>query len=428
MLSAGNAIELVVEKPVAGGRMLSRHDGRIIFVQGAIPGERVRARIERVEGNARQLAFASVLEVLEPSADRRLPRGDPFCGGCAYAHVAYPRQLALKADLIRDAFARLGRVPLDGAVDVAASPETAYRMRARVHVRDGRIGFFREGSHDICDPRQTAQLRDDSVDAIVAAVEAALKVSPVASAELSENIDADERVVHFELPGAAGRSEALQRAMSAGALSGATAAAAGRMHAVGSPTVSDSLPVLTGGRAGGGRLHRHAAAFFQANRYLLPGVVQTVLDAVLPDGRVLDLYAGVGLFAVSLAHSGRERITAVEGDRVSAADLARNAADCGQAVRVVAGSVEGYLAGSPARPQTLIVDPPRTGISRAALVALSGLGAQRIVYVSCDPPTMARDARRLLDGGYRLSGLQAFDLFPNTPHVETVGVFDAVNA
>jgi 23S rRNA (uracil1939-C5)-methyltransferase len=106
--------------------------------------------------------------------------------------------------------------------------------------------------------------------------------------------------------------------------------------------------------------------------------------------------------------------------------LAENAAACGQAVKVVAGSVEEYLASGAACPRTVLVDPPRTGLSREALSAVSRLRAARIVYVSCDPPTMARDARRLLDGGYRLSRVQAFDLFPNTPHVETVGIFDAV--
>ena len=418
---SGDHVELIVEKPVAGGRMLARHEGRIVFVSGAIPGERVRARIERVE---RQLAFASVDDVLQPSSDRRIPPGDPSCGGCAYAHVEYSRQRALKSELIRDSFERLARVPLESAVEVAASPESGYRMRARLHVRDGRIGFFREGTHEICDPRQTRQLRDDAVDAALSALSAAVKVAPVASAEFSENIDADARVVHFELRDGHVPRELLHEAMTAGSLSGATAWGRTGMQAVGTRTVSDSLRVLTGGRAGAGRLHRHAAAFFQANRYLLPRLVQTVLDAVLPDGPVLDLYAGVGLFAVSLAHSGREGITAVEGDHVSGADLAHNAAACGHAISVVTGSVEQYLARGAVQPQTVVVDPPRTGLSRNALSAVSGLTATRIIYVSCDPPTMARDARRLLDGGYRLSGLQAFDLFPNTPHVEAVGMFD----
>ena len=143
-----------------------------------------------------------------------------------------------------------------------------------------------------------------------------------------------------------------------------------------------------------------------------------------PHGDVLDLYAGVGLFSVCLAQSGRQPITAVEGDRASARDLSHNASHCSASIRVVNASVEDYLANDPRRAATIIVDPPRTGMSRLAMGAVVRHSAQRVIYVSCDPPTMARDARRLLDGGYQISALRAFDLFPNTPHVETVGIFD----
>ena len=137
----------------------------------------------------------------------------------------------------------------------------------------------------------------------------------------------------------------------------------------------------------------------------------------------MDLYAGVGLFAVSLAAAGRSSIVAVEGDRSSAADLLENARPFAGAVRVEQSSVEAFLSSDTTRSGTIIVDPPRTGISRAAMTAVSRHGAGRIVYVSCDPPTMARDARRLVDAGYGLEWLRGFDLFPNTPHVEAVGMF-----
>jgi tRNA/tmRNA/rRNA uracil-C5-methylase (TrmA/RlmC/RlmD family) len=151
--------------------------------------------------------------------------------------------------------------------------------------------------------------------------------------------------------------------------------------------------------------------------------VVTVLDAVLPDDRVLDLYAGVGLFSVALAAVGRDEITAVEGDRNSVADLKENAASFASAIRVIPGRVEDHVATQGQVTGTIIVDPPRTGISREAMDAIATRGAMRIVYVSCDPPTMARDARRLLDAGYDVDSLKGFDLFPNTPHVESVAVF-----
>jgi len=150
-----------------------------------------------------------------------------------------------------------------------------------------------------------------------------------------------------------------------------------------------------------------------------------VTAAVPADGAVLDLYAGVGLFSVALAALGRRGITAVEGDRTSGRDLLRNATPFAEALRISVESVEQYLKRRGNRAATIIVDPPRTGISREAMTAVVRAGAARVVYVSCDPATMARDARRLVDGGYELASLAAFDLFPNTPHVEALGVFDA---
>ena len=422
MPDRGEAIELSIEKPAAGGRMLARHNGKVVFVHGAIPGERVRARLERVE---RQLSFASVSEILEPSPDRRQPATDLLCGGCTYAHIVYPRQLTLKAELIQEAFARLGKVPLDAAVVVQASPERGYRLKARFHVSAGRVGFYREATHELCDAATTGQLREDSVTAAIASVEAAIAIAPVTSAELSENIAADERVMYLEgQPGEIIPATALEAAMNAGGLTGCSSASAGEERAVGIPVVTDPMPVLTGGRAKSGQLQRHAESFFQANRYLLADLVATVHESVLPEGEVVDLYAGVGLFSISLAHAGREGIVAVEGNRTSVNDLMANASACGQSVRVVFGSVEDFLASSRSDAHTIIVDPPRTGMSRAAMEAVIRAAARRVVYVSCDPPTLARDARRLIDAGYRLSSLRAFDLFPNTPHVETVCVFD----
>src|SRR5262249_11522460 len=154
-LSPGDTIELAVEKPAAGGRMVARRDGLVVLVAGAIPGERVRARIERV---SKGVAFAQTTDVLERSPDRRKPFVDPLCGGALYGYIAYPRQLALKSEMIADAFRRIGRLELPGAVAVAPSPDEGYRMRARLHVRAHKLGFFREGTHDICDARATRQL------------------------------------------------------------------------------------------------------------------------------------------------------------------------------------------------------------------------------------------------------------------------------
>jgi len=422
-LTVGADVEVEVEKPAAGGRMIARHEGQILLVSGAIPGERVRVRIDRVE---KRLAFAAAVDVIEPSPDRR-PANDPLCGGCVYAHIAYSRQVTLKASVIADAFTRIGRIPIETDITVVSSPEAGYRLRARLHVRANSAGFYREGTHELCDHRRTNQLSAETVDAIDRTL-AALDdfQAAVTSIELSENIAGDERAVHCDvIPDAQTMETVLARAVEAAALTGCTAR--GRVGAfvrVGDPAVRDPLSSLTHGRATAGSLKRQPAAFFQGNRFLLADLVVSVLDATPAASSVLDLYAGAGLFSAALAATGHERITAVEGDRYSGSDLRENAAAFPNAIRTVVGSVEEYLRRTRDGARTIIVDPPRTGISREAMESIVHHGADRIIYVSCDPPTMARDARRLVDNEYRLTSLKGFDLFPNTPHVETVGVFD----
>jgi 23S rRNA (uracil1939-C5)-methyltransferase len=422
MLKPGQQVELTIEKPAAGGRMIARHEGQVVLVVGAIPGERVAARIERVE---RTLAFASAVEVREPSVDRREDARDPLCGGCLYSHITYSRQLTLKAEVIADAFTRIGRFTPPVPLRVAGSPEHGYRMRARFHVRGARAGFYREGSHELCDSAQTGQLSDGSVEAVAHAIEILVSAGvPVAALELAENIAADHRVIHLEIA-AGGRLNAslLERVVDRRVTGCAGRDARGTYVSAGIPMVSDPLAVLTAGRATAGVLSRQAESFFQANRYLLPVLVDTVIDAVPHDGDVLDLYAGVGLFSIALAASGRNRITAIEGGRCSGEDLRRNAAPFTEAVTVIVGSVEAHLEHTSHEGSTIIADPPRTGMSTRAMGAMARHTAPRIIYVSCDAATMARDVRRLSDTGYRLESLRAFDLFPNTPHVECVAVF-----
>jgi 23S rRNA (uracil1939-C5)-methyltransferase len=424
MLTAGQDIELLVEKPAAGGRMIARHAGQVVFVAGTIPGERVSARVERVE---RQLAFATAIDIIEASADRRPPFSDPLCGGCLYSHIAYHRQLQIKAAVVEDAFARLGRLTVPSPVTVKASPERGYRMRARLHVVGGRTGFYREGSHVLCDARSTHQMIEAGLDAAATAVsDLHGRGARVPAVEIAENLRGDGRVLRIDVTdGLDTPGDAVAALATISGVSGIALATPRGSFEGGVTVVQDDLPSLTGGRATTGYLARRPSSFFQANRFLLPDLVSGVLDAVPASGDVLDLYAGVGLFAVSMASIGRTRVTAVEGDRSSGADLVSNAAQFDDAVRVMATSVEDYLTRRFPSSATIIVDPPRTGMSREAAEAIVRLRAQRVVYVSCDPPTMARDAKRLVEAGYQLTSLRAFDLFPNTPHVECLGIFEA---
>ena len=421
MLAAGSLIDITPEKPVAGGRMLARVEGMVVLVAGAIPGERVRARVERAD---RSLAWAAVAEIQGPHPDRRAVECDSRCGGAAYAHIAYPAQLRLKSQIVADALARIARHPWAEPIAVAASPETGYRMRARLHGRGGLLGFFLEGTHSVCDPGPTRQLLPATVDALreLGAALERLGLGAHAEVDISENIGADMRAVHVTLVGRADPAAAARLPVPPGVtgLSWSPPARAAERVLHGAPWVEERL------EAGGAavRLRRHVRAFFQGNRYLLPSLVARVLECC-PDGPVLDLYAGGGLFAVALAAAGRHRVLAVEGDRIAAADLRVNAGRAAEAIEIRAAAVERFVATArPAQPFTLILDPPRSGMSPRAAAGAVRLGAARVLFVSCDVATFARDVRRLLDAGYRLLSIDAFDLFPNTPHVEVLAVLE----
>jgi len=418
-------IEVDIERAVAGGRMLARHNGRIVFVAGAIPGERVRALITRA---GRQSFWAETVVVLRASPDRRAPAGDPACGGRAFAHIDYARQRALKGQILADAFRRLARLDLD-APSVADSPETGYRLRARLHVRDGRAGFFLEGTHQLCDPRPAGDLSIDALAAVEAAVNAlGPEHADCEAVVVSENVDATERVIHLE-PRNGGvlnaRAELAAICGTTTGVTGVTLLSRGRLTVVaGSEMVTDTAATLVGSAAGlaSAKWRRRPTSFFQGNRFLAGHLVQRVM-ALAHGDRVADLYAGVGLFTVALAARGA-KVMAVEGDASAADDLVLNAEPYGRMVHVTRGATEEYLRRPPApAPDAVIVDPPRTGMSAEALDRLAAWGPSHLVYVSCDPATLARDASRLAQQGYRLLSLEGLDLFPNTPHVESIAAF-----
>jgi 23S rRNA (uracil1939-C5)-methyltransferase len=417
-----SVLTLDVEKAAAGGRMLARHAGKVVLVSGAIPGERVSARLERTE---RGVAFAEVTEVLQASADRRPVVGEARCGGNVFSHIDYPRQLRLKGEIIQDAFRRIGRLPLPEAPAVTASLERGYRMRTRLHVKEGRIGFYLEGTHQVCDSAATGQLLPETSEWIAAAQRtlAARQLRDVAAIDIAENIPARERACHLELHSIADPRHYMPLADGLVGLSAQCAGSPGVVRVAGTPSVTDSIQV-DDDPSHALSLTREVRAFFQGNRFLVEPLVRRVLESV-PPGPAIDLYAGVGLFGLSLAAAGREQVTAVEGDLVASADLARNAEPLGVRVAAVRRSVEAYIAS--AKPgevshATVIVDPPRTGISKEAIAHLVRLQPPRIVYVSCDVATLARDTRILCDAGYGLSHLSGMDLFPNTAHVETLAV------
>ena len=427
-MATDDELELDIERAVAGGRMLARHNGRIVFVAGAIPGERVRARVTR---SSRQSLWADTTDVLQSSPDRRTPATDPACGGLAFAHISYGRQLKLKGQILADAFRRLARVDLETPL-VAPSTERGYRLRARLHVRDGRAGFFLEGTHTLCDARATGQLAPDAVD-VVEAIVGALGPRAVDcdAVVVSENVEGTERAVHLEPrdgsrldDAAAGPARWFEAA--AGGVTGISTLVRGQLTTIaGQPEVTDEAAALLDEDAARYPLatwRRRPTSFFQGNRFLIGYLVRQVLALAAGD-RVADLYCGVGLFAVPLAARGA-RVLAVEADRSSLADLSGNVDRWKTSVEIWRGAIEDCLRRPPlAHPSAVIVDPPRTGMSAEALDRLAAWSPPHIVYVSCDPATLARDSARLAGHGYRLLSLEGLDLFPNTPHVEAIAAF-----
>jgi 23S rRNA (uracil1939-C5)-methyltransferase len=422
MLTSGSRVALDIEKPAVGGRMLARHHGQVVLVWGAIPGERVMARIERT---GKGVAYAETTEVLSASPDRREVAGDWRCGGKVFAHVNYPRQLQLKGEIMRDALGRIGRVPLSAVPAVMESPDQGYRMRARIHADGGRLGFYREGTHHLCDARATGQLLP-ATNAWIASAQQTLErrgLAGLAAIELAEDVSGNMRACHLELyPGA---DESAFAALADG-LTGLSARRTDRPDTVriaGTPTITDTIRPRPGDMSTTLQLCRDVRAFFQGNRFLLERLVQHVVGLV-PPGPIVDLYAGVGLFGLALAAAGAEAVTLVEGDPIGGVDLTRNAEPFGVRTRVERRGVEAYLADPRHRgPATIIVDPPRAGISKEAIGGIVQRSPRCIVYVSCDVATLARDARILIDAGYELVEVTGLDLFPNTAHVESVALF-----
>lgn len=403
----GDRLRLTIERPAAGGRMIARHDGAIVFVSGTLPGEVVDAVVEKVQ---RGVVWAAAREILERSPDRVDGAPAGACGGSVFAHIAYERQRQIKAAIIEDALRRIGHISLDASVDVVGSPIDGYRMRARLHVRSGKIGFFDEGTHSLCDPVTTRQLRADTVE-VVRRLESSIAAEPrlqLDAIEIAESIDASERAIHLELL----PDSDISRLAATVQVEGVTGASCAPVR---SPRTTELFgTTIVSDRIHGVQIDRHVRSFFQGNRYLLDPFVEWVLRRV-GTGPLVDLYAGVGLFSLTAKAAGAGPITAVEGDLFAVRDLHRNAKG---EITVLEIPVEEYR--SRERPATVIVDPPRTGMSKAALVAAVALDAPGFVYVSCDVATLARDARMLLDAGYRVVSARAFDLFPNTAHVETV--------
>ncbi len=421
-LRQGELVETVIEKGVYRGRGLGRVEGRVVFVPRAHPGDRVRARVTEVHAG---WAEGTLLQVVDAAAGRR-PSPCPYvprCGGCAYQDLGYEEQLRIKEGILRESLARAGAA-WEGAVLAHPSPETGWRARASLHFAAGAagpvLGLRQEGTRRVVDLEACLQL-SDRMNRAARTLRDALAERPALWAglrglDLLEAPDGSALVASLETALPPDEAPALAPLARVAGLDGFGVAAGPRLHWLhGEPFVGATVL--------GVRLRSHVRSFFQANRFLLEPLVRTVVDLVPPGaGRVIDLYAGVGLFALPIAARGEGDVLAVEWS-VTAAEDARWAAESNglRCVRVVGGEVAGALAGlPPGQGERVVLDPPRTGAGRDVVSLLADRRPEAIVYVSCDPPTLGRDLAAFAARGYRPDAVHLFDLFPDTFHLETV--------
>ena len=385
-MAAVEELEVEVERILPGGMGLAHAGGKTVFVSLAAPGDRVRVRIDRQQGD---LLFASIKEIVTPSPLRIEPPCPYFgrCGGCDFQQLTYEAQLAAKADIIRDCLHRIARLENVPEIVVTPSPNNwRYRMRAtwQIDREQRQIGYYERGSRRVCDVADCAVLLPELQETLekVRATEWSrfpreLKHLDVVAGE--NEVSLSPRFAEFE---------------------------------------TNELSLTVRGEV----YHYNAEAFFQIN----PSLLGSLIDFAIADASgetVLDLYCGVGLFTLPLALRFRN-VIAVESNSTAVRFARRNLQDAGLTnVRVVSATVTDWFRSDSATRgpvDFVLLDPPRAGAESAVIKGILDLHPSQISYVSCDPATLARDLKKLLAGGYIIDSLAAFDLFPQTHHVETV--------
>jgi 23S rRNA (uracil1939-C5)-methyltransferase len=438
-------MDVTIEKLIYGGDGLAHHEGSTVFVPFVLPAERVA--VSPME-QKKKFVRARVDNLLEPSPQRVLPPCPHFgvCGGCNYQHIPYDAQLAYKAEILRETLRRIGRINWTGEIKAHDSPPWGYRNRAQWKIRppldstDGStqanvasankslakldIGYFRANSTALCAVGDCAILSPLLLKTFLG-LRAAL-----AAGELPREL---REIEVFSNEGASettdsGPSKLLLTANFAGFPS-RLAEHAERIRQV----VPEAISVLFHDPShdrmelfGPGYLEIESAgvkyrvghfSFFQVNRFLVDDLVRTVCDD--ESGRLaLDLFAGVGLFSIPLAKRF-ERVIAVESNPAAVRDLETNMRGL-STIEVRTADVERFLERNRERPEFVVLDPPRDGLAPEAAKRLGRLQPARISFVSCEPPTLARDLAVLGEAGYDCSEIHMFDLFPQTFHMETV--------
>ena len=401
-------LQLRLQGMAYGGEAFGRDAaGRMIFIPFSLPGERVTAEVTEAHTH---WCRARLMEVLEPSADRCTPRCRHYgaCGGCHYQHVASTAQPAIKQAILLAQLERLGGFH-DPAVSPAVPSPSPWNYRNHVQFTqapDGRLGFQASRSHQPL-PIEECFLPELTIGALWPA----LRIDSIPGLErVALRCAGDEAQIIFH----AGDDPDVELEIDLRA-SAVWISPSGTHNLAG-----DSALVFN---VRGRPFRVHAGSFFQVNSGLTPRLLDLVLDGLQlsPGQTVFDLYAGVGLFSAFVAERGAQ-VLGVEQSSSACDDFAFNL-DEFDAVSLYRADVGQALPALPARPDAAIVDPPRAGLGREVVTALAAHSPARLVYVSCDPSTLARDGRMLADAGYRLERVTPIDLFPQTFHIESVAIW-----
>ena len=380
-------LEVTIERIVPRGFGLAHADGKTVFVALAAPGDRLRVRVTQVKGN---IAFAEIEEVIEGGPER-VPGPCPYftvCGGCDFQQMPYSVQLESKVAIIRDCLYRIGRIDQDIPIGIIGSPkEFGYRSRAQWHLNPNtrEIGYYKRNSRDLV------------------AIDHCPKLVPELNTMLARLRD--------EMP--------WEQVWSEKAFIDACVGDGGQAS-MNSPGICDPKEVSYS--VTGETFRYSAGVFFQGNQFLLPQLIETALAGA--EGRnTLDLYCGVGLFALPMARKF-ENVIGVE-EHPGAVEFAKKNAELnGLAnVRFRAESVRRFLSGFNGKDiDFILLDPPRAGTEKETIQNLIRIGAPHVSYVACDPSVLARDLKRFVEAGYKIVSVTALDLFPQTHHVETIAI------
>lgn len=406
-------IDVTLDKMVYGGDCLGRlPDGRAVFVPFTLPGETVR--VELLEDKKRY-ARAQAVEILTPSPLRIVPRCQHFgaCGGCAYQHTEYTHQLSFKKNILTDQLERIGKIENPPVNPPVPSPAPwLYRNYVQFHLSpQGELGYIHvDGVHVL--PIRECHLPEKPINQLWPQID----LEPDLGVDrLGIRVDTQDNIMLI-LEGEERQAPEFSVDIPVSAVYTPPDARLTVMAG------EDHLMVQIKHRL----FHVSARSFFQVNTPMAEKMVETVLDLVhiSPDSRVIELFAGVGLFSAFLAEKAGQ-LTAIEESGAACHDFTINLKEFDNVVLYEA-PVEDVLPALNLTPDLIVMDPPRAGLSPEVRDALVALAPIQLVYVSCDPATLARDAKRLIEKGYRLLSVSPFDLFPQTSHIESISVFERI--